>query len=369
MIFKTEKKTTSYNFNCFSGVATSVTELGSPLTPDSRVSENSFTSPDECEQFLMAPPPLPSCVDEIDIASWPWSEQWTANCSNIELFSDACDTSSFSKTNTNDEIDNNDKLNIFQKSSKLNALFNSLPLAQSQCKLNPPKKFLISDEESPTTFSVSNNSNDKISKDIITSLQTDILNNTSLIKVEDSLLSVQLGSCTPLMCSDSFNEAQFIVCDDVNNGITDNLKLNNIITNNESNYNSPHKKLCVDHKLPNKSRYFMRSSSGNSKFQSKMSHLLDKNINLKNLKCSLRNPITKRQSETNGIIKNNESTKLNSVGSNSNKIRFPKLDSHWISLRENIICRWNGCDNHFNDITKFLEHLQVNWCFIPITFL
>lgn len=357
-----------------------MTELGSPLTPDSRVSENSFTSPDECEQFLMAPPPLPSCVDEIDIASWPWSEQWTANCSNIELFSDACDTSRFGKANTSDEIDNNSaKLNIFKKTSKLNAIFNSLPLAQSQCKLieSPgiktncefiPKNIITSDKESPTTFTVCNNSDNDISKNIITSLQSDILNNKSLLNVENSLLSVDLESCSPIMCSDRFNAAHLQICKDVDNSITNNLKLSNNITNNESNYNNPHKKLCVDQKLPNKSRYFMRSSSGNSKSQSKIAHLLDKNINLKNLKVSLRNPIAKRQSEPNGILKNNESTKLNSVGSNSNKIRFPKLDSHWISLRENIICRWNGCDNNFNDITKFLEHLQVNICFIPNTF-
>ncbi|VVC28834.1 Zinc finger C2H2-type [Cinara cedri] len=357
-----------------SGVANSVTELGSPLTPDSRVSENSFISPDECEQYLMAPPPLPSCVDETDIASWPWSEQWAANCANLELFADACGASSFGKTNKNGELDDNHKLNIFQKSAKLNALFNALPLTQSlvqsQCKLKEspgikthyectaPKKFPVSDEESPKTFTVCNKSDDNVSGDIST-VQSDILNDKSLLKVEDSLLTEKLESCTPLVCSDSFNEAQFNLCNNIDTSITDNLKLKSNITNNESNYNNPHKKLCVDQKLPNKSRYFMRSSSGNKKSQSKITQLLDKNINLKNLKCSLRNPISKRQSETNGIIKNNESTKLNSVGSNSSKIRFPKLDTHWISLRENIICHWNGCDNHFNDITKFLEHLQV----------
>lgn len=403
----------------FSGVATFITELGSPLTPDSRVSEYSIPSPDERETVMAPPPPLPNSADEIDLACWPWSEEWTADCSNIELFSDACDTTDYCKTDaniSNIELDENvieddscnEKLNIFQNSSKINDLFNSLPLAQckliessdikSECDFVPAKKFLVSDEESPTKFTL--RSDEHYSSDIITSLQSNILDDKSLLKDEESLLSLQFPPCTPSTCSDSFDETDFKLCDDltdnsvslkyikdegeksiceslIDTSITENFKLNNNISDDESDTYSPHKKLCVDQtvKLPNKGRYFMRSSSGSSHdlFKSKIPHLLDQNKNLQDnlkpsstkLKCSLRNPINKHQQcDINGSIRNNEqlnysTTELNSASFNSNKIRFPKLDSHWISLRGNIMCRWNNCDSHFTATAKLIEHLQV----------
>ncbi|XP_060856322.1 uncharacterized protein LOC132934063 isoform X1 [Metopolophium dirhodum] len=403
-----------------SGVATFITELGSPLTPDSRVSEYSIPSPDECEPIMAPPPPLANSADEIDLACWPWSEEWAADCSNIELFSDACDTTDYCKTDTNIaniELDQNvieddscnDKLNIFQNSSKINDLFNSLPLAQckliessdikSECDFVPAKKFLVSDEESPTKFTL-RSSDEHFSNDIITSLQSNILDNKCLLKDEESLLSLQFPSCTPSTCSDSFDETDFKLCEDhmdnsisikyikdegeksiceglIDTSSTNNFKLNNNISDDESDSSSPHKKLCVDQtiKLPNKGRYFMRSSSGSSHdlFKSKIPHLLNQNKNIQDnfkssptrLKCSLRNPINKHQQcDINGSIRNNEqlnysTTELTSVGFDSNKIRFPKLDSHWISLRGNIMCRWNNCDSHFTATAKLIEHLQV----------
>lgn len=420
------QKTKIYLF--FSGVATFITELGSPLTPDSRVSEYSIPSPDECEPVMPPPPPLANSADEIDLACWPWSEEWAADCSNIELFSDACDTTDYCKTDTNItniELDQNvieddscnEKLNIFQNSSKINDLFNSLPLAQckliessdikSECDFVPAKKFLVSDEESPTKFTL-RSSDEHFPSDIITSLQSNILDNKCLLKDEESLLSLQFPSCTPSTCSDSFDETDFKLCDDhMDNNIsikylkdegeklicedsidtpsTKNFKLNNNISDDENDSSNPHKKLCVDQtiKLPNKGRYFMRSSSGSSHdlFKSKIPQLLDQNKNVQDdlkspstrLNCSLRNPINKQQCNINGSIKNNEqlnysSTQLTSVGFNSNKIRFPKLDSHWISLRGNIMCRWNNCDCHFTATAKLIEHLQVCRHFIQCFF-
>lgn len=380
------------------------------MTPDSRASEYSIPSPDECEP-VMGPPPLPNSADEIDLTCWPWSEEWTADCSNIELFSDTSDTTDYCKTDSsisNIELDKNaiedDKLNIFQNSSKINDILNSLPLAQckliessdikSECDCVPPKKCLVPGEESPTKFTC--NSDENLSEDIA-SLQSNILDDESLLK--DSLLPLQFPSCTPSLCSDSFDETEFKLCEDhadnsisikykkdkdeksdceklVDTSITKKFKTNNNISDSENDNNSPHKKLCLDQiTLPNKGRYFMRSSSGSSHdlFRSKISHLLDQNKNVQDnltfpstrLKCSLRNPINKYQHNNNGSIRNNEqlnysTTKLTSAGYNSNKIRFPKLDSHWISLRGNIMCRWNNCDSHFTASAKLIEHLQVS---------
>lgn len=359
----------------------------------------------------MGPPPLPNSADEIDLACWPWSEEWTADCSNIELFSDTSDTNDYCKTDTsisNIELDKNtiedDKLNIFQNSSKINDILNSLPLAQcklvessdikSECDCVPPKKCLVLGEESPTKFTC--NSHENLSEDI-PSLQSNILDDESLLK--ESLLPLPFTSCTPSMCSDSFDETEFKLCEDhtensisikykkdkdeksdceklIDTSITQNFKTNNNISDIDNDYNRPHKKLCLDQTtLPNKGRYFMRSSSGSSHdlFRSKIPYLLDQNKNVQDnstfpstrLKCSLRNPINKYQHNSNGSIRNNEhlnysTTKLTSAGYNSNKIRFPKLDSHWISLRGNIMCRWNNCDSHFTASAKLIEHLQVS---------
>lgn len=361
---------------------------------------------------MAPPPPIPNSADEIDLACWPWGEEWSADCSNIELFSDACDTD-YCKISTNTAnielnktvIEDNpcdDTLKIFQNSSRISDLFNSLPLAQgkliessdinSEHDFVPAKKFLVSDEESPTKFTL-RSSGKNFSEDII-ALQSNV--NKSLIKDEESILSSQFPPCTPLTCSDSFDETEFQLCENhADNSITekyikdedekpdcerltdmptaDNFKLNSI-SENDSDCSSPQKKLCVDSSVfPNKSRYFMRSSLGSSHdlLPSKFPHLLDQNKNLRNnltsstkLKYSLRNPINRHQNDNNGPIRNNEqlnysTTKLSTVGYNTDKIRFPKLDSHWISLRGNIICRWNGCDNHFTASAKLIEHLQV----------
>lgn len=388
------------------------------MTPDSRTSEYSIPSPAECEP-IMAPPPLPNTADEIDLACWPWGEEWSADCSNIELFSDTCDTD-YCKVNTGtadielskniiEDDSCNEKLNIFQNSSKISELFNSLPLAQ--CKLIessdiksdsdfvPAKKFLVSDEESPTKFT-SRCPDETFSRDII-ALQSNILDKKSFLKDEESLLSLQFPQCTPLTCSGSFDETEFQLCDDhtdssipikyikdedvksdcevlVNTSTTDNFKLNNNkISDHENDCSSPCKKIFLDRTvLPNKGRYFMRSSSGSTRelLQSKIPNLLDQNKNLQDnlssskLKCSLPNPINDHYlCNNNGSIKNNEqlnysTAKRPSVNFNSNKIRFPKLDSHWISLRGNIICRWDGCDNHFTASAKLIEHLQVIFC-------
>lgn len=390
------------------------------MTPDSRASEYSIPSPNECEPVMAPPPTIPSSGDEIDLACWPWGEEWTADCSNIELFSDTCDTTDYCKEDAsiaNIELDKNivhddsctDKLNIFQNSSKLNDLFSSLPLAQ--CKLIespdaksdsdcvPPKKFLVSDEESPTKF-ILRSSDEHFSRDIISSLESNILDNESILKDEESLLPLQFSPSTTLTCSDSFDETVFKLSEDhaddsisnhykkdedgksnceriIDDTCTDeNFKLDNKISDNESDYINPHKKLCVDQtsKLPNKGRYFMRSSGSSQNLcQSKIPHLLDQNKNVQGnltspstrLKCSLRNSINKNyQNDNNGPIRNNEqliysTSKVNSVGFNTDKIRFPKLDSHWISLSGNIICRWNNCDCHFTASAKLIEHLQV----------
>lgn len=403
-------------FLFFSGVATFITELGSPLTPDSRASEYSIPSPDECEPIMAPPPSLQNSADEIDLACWPWGEEWTADCSNIELFSNTCNSSDCCKTETDisniSDLDKNlieddscnDKLNIFQDSSKINDLFNSLPLAQckliessnikSDCDFVPAKKFLVSDEESPTKFTI-RSSDEPFSRDIINSLQANILEDKSLLKDEKSLLPLQFQ---PLTCSNNF-ETEFKLCEDhanksisinykkdeiekpkcvkeINNFAADNLKLNDNVSDSENSCSSPHKKkLCVDQTLvlPKKGGYFMRSSFGSSHdlFKSKNPHLLDQNKNVHdNLKSPstrlLRNSINKHfHCDNNGLIRNNaqlnncSTTKVSSVNFNSNKIRFPKLDSHWISLRGNVMCRWNGCDNHFTASAKLIEHLQV----------
>lgn len=356
----------------------------------------------------MAPPPsLQNSADEIDLTCWPWSEEWTETCSNIELFSDACDTTDYCKADTkNDNIELNTNVveDVFQNSSKINDLFNSLPLVQckliessdinSDCDFVPAKKFLVSDEESPTKFTL-RNVDERFPRDIITSLQSNILDSKDLLKDDESFLPLQFQPCTPIKCSDSFDETEFELSENhLDNSISikykkdeseksnhgksidsptaDDLKLNNNISDNDSDYNSPRKKICVDQTiaLPNKGRYFMRSSSGSchDSLQSRTPHLLDQNKNLKpstKLKCLLRNSINKQyQCDNNGSIKNDEelnysTTKVTSIGFDSNKIRFPKLDSHWISLRGNIMCRWKGCDNHFTTSAKLIEHLQV----------
>lgn len=378
-------------------------------------SEYSIPSPDECEPVIAPPPSLQNSADEIDLTCWPWGEEWT-NCSNIELFSDACDTSDYCNVDaniTNIELDKNiieddsftEKLNIFQNSSKINDLFNSLPLAKCkliepsdiklECDFVPDKKFLVqSDEETPTTFTA----DEHFSRDIITSLQSNILDDKRLLsKDEESLLSLQFKPNMPVKCSDHFDKTEFQLqcgetCTDNNkcgikrdksdkceNSISERLidsppitntsKLNNIPTYN------PHKKLCTDQTVvrSNKSRYFMRSSSSTcyDSLQSKIPQLLDENKNLQGtlkstkFKCSLRNPNNKYyECDKNGSIKNNEqlnysTTKSTPLGFNSNKIRFPKLDSHWISLRGNITCHWDGCLSHFSTSAKLMEHLQV----------
>lgn len=391
------------------------------MTPDSRASEYSIPSPDECEPVMGPPPTIPSSGDEIDLACWPWGEEWTADCSNIELFSDACDTTDYCKEDTSisniqinknviQDNSSNDKINIFQNNSKLNELFSSLPLAQckliespdakSDCNIVPPKKFLISDEDSPTKFTL-RSSDEHLSRDVISSLESNILDNESILKDEESLLPLQFSPSTTLRCSDSFDETEFKLCEDhsdnadnisnthikhkgeksncekiINTCTDEHFKLNNNISDNESDCINPSKKLCVDQttKLPNKGRYFMRSSGSSQNLcQSKIPHLLDQNKNVQgNLtspstrsKCSLQKSINKNyQLDNNGPIKNNEqliysTSKINSVGFDSDKIRFPKLDSHWISLSGNIICRWNGCDCHFTASAKLIEHLQV----------
>jgi len=378
-------------------------------------SEYSIPSPDESEPVKAPPTPsLQNSADEIDLTCWPWGEEWTS-CSNIELFSDACDTSDYcnASTNiTNIELDKNiiedsfnEKLNIFQNSSKINDLFNSLPLAQCKliepsdikldCNFVPDKKFVVrSNEESPTTFTTDGH----FSRDIISSLQSNILDDNCLLSNdEESLLPLQFQPSIPIKCSDHFDKTEFQLCENhtdnsisincekdecensicerlINSPITNNFKLNNISTY------SPHKKLCVDQTVTrsNKSRYFMRSSSSTcyESFQSKIPQLLDENKNVQGpltstkFKCSLQNSNNKfYQCDKNGLIKNNEqlnysTPKSTLVGFNSNKIRFPKLDSHWISLRGNITCNWDGCISHFNTSAKLIEHLQVCECSI-----
>lgn len=387
------------------------------MTPDSRVSEYSIPSPEECEPVMAPPPSIQNPADEIDLACWPWGEEWTAeDCSNIELFSncDTCDTADYCKVDTNIadiELDKNvvendscnDKLNIFQNSSKINDLFNSLPLAQSnliesssnksECDFVPAKKNLVSDEESPTKFTL-HSSDENFSRNIIPSLQSNTLDSKSLLNDEESLLSLPFQPCTPITCSDNFNETDFQLCaDDSDNSIsikhtndedkrlTDtsiakNSKFNHSLSDSENDCSKPNKKIRVEQKiiLPEKGRYFMRSSSSSQElFRSKIPHLLDQNKNVQDnlllpstrTKCSLQNSSYKLKHTDNNIsIRNNEqlnypTTKLTSEGLNSDKIRFPKLDSHWISLRGNIMCRWNGCDNHFTATAKLIEHLQV----------
>lgn len=384
-------------------------------------SEYSIPSPDDCEPVTAPPPSLQNSADEIDLTCWPWGEEWT-NCSNIELFSDACDTSDYCNANTNisnielekniiEDDSFNDKLNIFQNSAKINDLFNSLPLAQCkliessdiklECDFVPDKKFLVqSDEESSATFTAG----EHFSRDIITTLQSNILDDKCLLsKDEESLLPLQFQPSIPIKCSDHIDKTEFQLCENRtnNNGISIKCKKNerensiceklidspinnNLKLNNDSTFN-PHKKLCVDQTVirSNKSRYFMRSSSNTcyDPFQSKIPQLLDENKNLQStlkstkFKCSLRNPNNKYyQCEKNDSIKNNEqlnysTTKSTSVNFNSNKIRFPKLDSHWISLRGNITCQWDGCVSHFSTSAKLIEHLQVCEYFIYNYFL
>lgn len=387
------------------------------MTPDSRVSEYSIPSPEECEPVMAPPPSIQNPADEIDLACWPWGEEWTAeDCSNIELFSncDTCDTADYCKADTNiadielnknviEDDSCNDKLNIFENSSKINDLFNSLPLDQcnliessnnkSECDFVPDKKFLVSDEESPTKFTL-RSSDENFPRNIITSLQSNTLDSKSLINDEESLLSLPFQPCTPLTCSDNFNETDFQLCDensdniistkyknDEDNVLTDtsidkNSKLKHSLSDSENDFSKPNKKLCVEQKikLPEKGRYFMRSSGSSQELlKNKIPHLLDQNKNVQDnlllpssrLKRSLQNSSNKHHHCDNNIsIRNNEqlnypTTKVSSEGLNCDKIRFPKLDSHWISLRGNIMCRWNGCDNHFTASAKLIEHLQV----------
>lgn len=400
----------------FSGVATFITGLGSPMTPDSRASEYSIPSPDVCEPIMAPPPSLQSSTDEIDLTCWPWGEEWTADCSNIELFSDTSDTTDYCKADSNIssiELDKNiteddscNNLNIFENSSKINDLFNSLPLSQckliessdmkSECNFNPTKKLTVSNKQLPIKCTQCS-SDENFSRDIINSLQSDILDDKSLLK-DESLLPLQFSSCDKLLCANKFDKVEFQLCEDhtnksilnqikkdkvkelkktkvISSSISENLKLKNIPDDNKNEgKDQQKKKLCTDKTtmLPNKGRYFMRSSSGSSRdFQTKISHLLDQNKNVQGLsstklKFSSQNSITKHyQCDNTSSIRNNEqlnfsTTKVASVnGFNSNKIRFPKLDSHWISLSGNIICRWDGCNNHFTASAKLIEHLQV----------
>lgn len=358
----------------------------------------------------MAPPPqLPNSSDEIDLDCWPWSEDWTADCSNIELFSDVCGTSDYCKAVSSIgsiELDNNvikndscnDKLNIFQNSSKINDLFSSLPLAKcellessdikSECDFVLSKKLSVSDKESPSKFTL-DNPDENFSRDIINSLQSNILEHKCLLKNEGSFSPLQFQSCATLPCPDSLKKNKFQLCDDkcsknkceISNykrivKIPDiNYKLKN---KTESGYNSSIKKLCLDQITvqPIKGRYFMRSSYGSSYdlLQSKTPQLLlDQNKNVQDnltlsttrLKCSLQSlSNTNFKCDSNCSIRNNEqlnysTSKLTSGDFNTGKIRFPKLDSHWISLRGNIMCRWNDCDSHFTASAKLIEHLQV----------
>lgn len=359
-----------------SGVATFITELGSPLTPESRVSEYSIPSPGESDPIIAPPPTLTNSTDQIDLACWPWNhEDWTKNSSNIELFSDTFDTTNYCNTDTSisnngviknavDTSSSNDKLNIFQNSSKLNDLFNSLPINQcevlelsnikSEFDIFPAKNCFVSNEELPNKCN---------------NIQSNILDNTN-----------QTETCSSISCSNNFNK-QLCEINNISNkddklncevfiDTADNYKLNNSISDNESD-NTP-KKLCFDQAMPNMGRYFMRSSSGisNIELKSKVSQLLDQNKNVQSLtsmksKCSLKSPINKYyQCDNNVSIRNNEqlnysTKKIASTGFNSNKIRFPNSDSHWISLRGNIVCRWNGCNSYYITSAKLIEHIQV----------
>jgi len=370
----------------FSGVATFITELGSPLTPDSRVSDYSVPSPDVSEPIMAPPQSIQNSAEEIDLACWPWSEEWTADCSNIELFPDPCDNAEYCKADSNIKLNKNaivddscNDLNIFQDSSKINDLFNSLPLAQckltessnmkSECDFIPHKNFLVSDEKSPTKFTL-RDSVEHVCNNINNSLQSNVLDDKSLVNDEKkSLAPLQLPACADNFDSVMHQEQE----GRMNKNILVQIKQNEVEKAND--FDGPNKKkLCVDQTitLSNKSRYFMRSSSASSHdlFQTKISHLLDKNKNVQDkftstkLECSLQSPISKSyQCDNNCSIKNNEqlnyATTKSSAGFSSNKIRFPKSESHWISLRGSIMCHWDGCNNHFTTSAKLIEHLQV----------
>lgn len=369
----------------FSGVATFIAELGSPLTPDSRTSDYSVSSPDGVSEPTMAPPQsIQNSTEEIDLACWPWTDEWTADVSNIELFSDPCDNTEYGKPDSNIELKNSteddscNNLNIFQDSSKINDLFNSLPLTQckliessnikSECDFIPDNKFVVSDEKSPTKFTqhgsvehLCNNSNN--------SLQIDILEEKSSVNDrQKSLPSSKLAACTDKL--DTKHQEQKYC---TNKNISVPFKKHEF--EKPKDFDGPNKKkLCVDQTtmLSNKGRYFMRSSSAVSHdvFETKISHLLDQNKNVQDhltltkLKCSLRSPISKSyQCDNNCSIKNNEQLNYATIktpaGFSSNKIRFPKSESHWISLRGSILCHWNECNNHFATYAKLIEHLQV----------
>ncbi|XP_050438277.1 uncharacterized protein LOC126844265 isoform X2 [Adelges cooleyi] len=387
-----------------SGVATFITELGSPMTPDSRGSEYSIPSPVECESVMAPPPPIQNSADEIDLTCWPWSEEWPGDCSNIELFSDTSDTEDckVEKNTADNEINKDsvedsctDKLGLFRNPSNLNNVPNIMPLKQcentkltdnikSECEYVHGQNCIVPKEESRECTLYDN---DKFSSDFITSLKT--VDDTQLLNDEKLLLPVHLSTCTSIKCSENDNKTanelhEMYSKDSVSTTCTEeklecNRQIdssltqssNNNLSNDEINYSSPQKKICLDMKsdTSDKSRYFMRSSLGTSYdlFQCKASQLVDQNKNLHQAsslslksRCSLKN----HQSNLNGSLSINKqligSQKKNCSGDiKPDNIRFPKLDSHWISLKGNIVCRWNGCDNYFNTTAKLIEHLQV----------
>lgn len=334
-------------FIFFSGVSTFITKLRSPLTPDSLASEYSIPSSEENDTKIIQPQNLANSTDQNDI---PY---WTNNFSDIQLYPDNfdntnnyCDTSDKSISNIEiiknvlDNTISNHKLNIFKNSLKINDLYSSLN-ETSECDVIPNKCTL-------------NNSKSQFPKEIINNIPSNILDDKN---------------CSTKTCSNNFDIIPFLIN---NNSIKDEKlkcesfdKLNKSISDNESDNST--KKKCFDQTLPKKGRYFMRSSSGvyNDIFKSKISHLLDQNKNVHGLTCTKskgtpNNSITKHP--CNVSLRNNEQINYSTKkvpDFNSSKIRFPNLDSHWISLNGFIVCRWTNCNNYFNTSAKLIEHIQV----------
>ncbi|XP_050528682.1 uncharacterized protein LOC126898551 [Daktulosphaira vitifoliae] len=375
-----------------SGVATFITELGSPMTPDSRVSEYSIPSPVECESIMAPPPPIQNSTDEIDITCWPWGEEWPGDCSNLELFSDTSDTDDCKTEKDLTCIELNKSLEenscdekVFQNSSKVGGLFNTSPLTEckkiescdnkkSNCDFVPPKSYIVTVDESPIKYSLCED-------DVITS--SEIINNDKTAIKAEEFLSDQLSPSYFIKCSDQFEKTVNNLSSNIStesNGdrllescMAENLNSN--LSNSDANFRSPKKKICLDVKTTDtsdKGGYFMRSSSGSchDQLNSKPSLLVDQNKNIQHnilmtakSKFSINNLIDEKSCtyKSNNLNEklNSSQTNISSDDMNPKKLRFPKLDTHWISLSGNIVCHWNGCDSYFNTSAKLIEHLQV----------
>lgn len=334
-----------------SGVSTFINKLRSSLTPESLVSDYSIQSSEENDTKIIQPHTLANPTDQNGLPCWK-NGNWTNNFSNIQLFPNSfdntnnyCDTSDKSISNIEiiknvfDNTISSHELNIFKNSLKINDLFNSLNNA-SECDVIPNK-------------CIPNNSKNQFAKEIITNLQSNILDNKNKFENSNNF------DIIPFLINNNSIKDEKLNCESFN-------KLNNSVLENESDNSS--KKLCFDQTLPNKGRYFMRSSSGiyNDLFKSKISHLLDQNKNVHGLTCikskgTLNNSINKHYPR-NVSSRNNDQINLSTKklpDFNSNKIRFPNIDSHWISLNGFIVCRWTNCNNYFNTSAKLIEHIQV----------